>query len=261
MLWNRCSVTRTCGRQPWVLAQKGIEFWYDRWIALKFLQGFPESIFIGVAMEWLLRDEDVWSVKLEYRLKKAITFDPTVGSRSNFYKGFQRLFVLGKLWNCCWVTRMSGRQPWVSVQKDHNVWSDRWIALKFLQWFPETIFLGVLMEWLLGDEYVWSVELQYRLKRAINFGLTIGSRSNFYRGFLILFSLGMLWNRCSVTRTSGRQPWVSAQKGHNFLYDRWIALKFLQGFLEAVFPGLDMEWLLGDEDVWLPTLSIGLEGP
>jgi len=52
-------------------------------------------------MEWLLRDEDVWSVELEYRLKKAITFDPTVGSRSNFYKGFQRLFVLGKLWNCC----------------------------------------------------------------------------------------------------------------------------------------------------------------
>jgi len=48
-----------------------------------------------------------------------------------------------------------------------------------LQWFPEAIFLGVLTEWLLGDEYVWSVELQYRLKRAINFGLTIGTRSNF----------------------------------------------------------------------------------
>jgi hypothetical protein len=167
------------GRQPWVSAQKVHNIWSDRWIALKFLQGFTEAIFIGVAMEWLLRDEDVWSVELEYRLKKAITFDPTVGSRSNFYKGFQRLFVLGKLWNRCWVTRMSGRQPWVSVQKDHNVWSDRWIALKFLQWFPEAIFLGVLTEWLLGDEYVWSVELQYRLKRAINFGLTIGTRSNF----------------------------------------------------------------------------------
>jgi hypothetical protein len=31
-------------------------------------------------MEWLLGDEDVWSVELAYRLKKAITFDPTVGS-------------------------------------------------------------------------------------------------------------------------------------------------------------------------------------
>jgi hypothetical protein len=39
-------------------------------------------------MEWLLGDEDVWLVELEYWLKRAITFDPTVGSRSNFYKGF-----------------------------------------------------------------------------------------------------------------------------------------------------------------------------
>ena len=55
---------------------------------LKFLQGFPEALFRGVDMEWLLGDEDVWLVELEYWLKRAITFDPTVGSRSNFYKGF-----------------------------------------------------------------------------------------------------------------------------------------------------------------------------
>jgi hypothetical protein len=36
-----------------------------------------------VAMEWLLRDDDVWSVELEYRLKRSITFDPTVGLLSN----------------------------------------------------------------------------------------------------------------------------------------------------------------------------------
>jgi hypothetical protein len=47
-------------------------------------------------MEWLLGDEDVWSVELEYRLKKAIPFDMTFGSRSNFYSGFQRLFSLGQ---------------------------------------------------------------------------------------------------------------------------------------------------------------------
>jgi hypothetical protein len=29
-------------------------------------------------MEWLLGDEDVWSPVLEYWLKSAITFDPTV---------------------------------------------------------------------------------------------------------------------------------------------------------------------------------------
>jgi len=38
-------------------------------------------------MEWRLGDEDVWSVELEYRLKKAITFDPTVGSHSKFSRG------------------------------------------------------------------------------------------------------------------------------------------------------------------------------
>jgi len=47
-------------------------------------QNFPEAIFHGLAMEWLLGDEDVWSVELEYRLKRAITFDPTVGSPSKF---------------------------------------------------------------------------------------------------------------------------------------------------------------------------------
>jgi hypothetical protein len=39
-------------------------------------------------MEWVLEDEDVWSVELEYRLKRAITFYPTIGSRSNFYMIF-----------------------------------------------------------------------------------------------------------------------------------------------------------------------------
>ena len=47
-------------------------------------QIFPEAVYLGVAMEWLLGDEDVWSVELEYRLKRAITFDPTVGSPSKF---------------------------------------------------------------------------------------------------------------------------------------------------------------------------------
>jgi hypothetical protein len=62
---------------------------------LKFLQGFREDVFIRVAMEWLLGDEDVWSVEVEYQLKRTITFGPTVGLLSNFYRGFQRLFSLG----------------------------------------------------------------------------------------------------------------------------------------------------------------------
>jgi len=33
-------------------------------------KNFPEAVFLGVAMEWLLDDEDVWLVELEYRLKR-----------------------------------------------------------------------------------------------------------------------------------------------------------------------------------------------
>ena len=66
------------------IGSKGPNFLSNRWIALKFLQWFLEAVFIGVAMEWLLGDEDVWSVKLEDQLKRTITFGPTVGSRSNF---------------------------------------------------------------------------------------------------------------------------------------------------------------------------------
>ena len=54
---------------------------------LKCLQWFLEAVFLGVAMEWLLVDEDVWSPILEYRLKRAITFDPTVELRPKISRG------------------------------------------------------------------------------------------------------------------------------------------------------------------------------
>jgi len=38
-------------------------------------------------------------------------------------------------------------------------------------------------------------------------------------------------------------------KGHNFGSDRWIALKSLQEFPDAVFLGLDVESPLGQVDV------------
>jgi hypothetical protein len=47
-------------------------------------------------MEWLLRDEDVWSVELENRLKRSITFDPTVGSHLKFYRGSRGCFPWGR---------------------------------------------------------------------------------------------------------------------------------------------------------------------
>jgi hypothetical protein len=54
-----------------------------------------EAVFIWVAMESLLEDVEVLSAMLEQQLKRATTFDPIVGSRSNVYTSFRRLFPLG----------------------------------------------------------------------------------------------------------------------------------------------------------------------
>jgi hypothetical protein len=43
---------RSC--QTWVMPQNKSKFWSDRWIVLKFLQLFPEAIFLVVALESLL---------------------------------------------------------------------------------------------------------------------------------------------------------------------------------------------------------------
>jgi len=51
------------------------------------------------------------------------------------------------------------------------------------------------------------------------------------------------------SEVSSLQTRVPIRKGHTFLYDRWIALKFLQEFLEAVFLGLNVESLLGESEV------------
>jgi hypothetical protein len=45
----------------------------------------------------------------EQWLEKALTFDPTVGSRLNFYRSLRMLFSLVLLWNRYSVTGMSGQ--------------------------------------------------------------------------------------------------------------------------------------------------------
>ena len=55
---------------------------------------------LGVAMEWQLGDENVRSPVLEYRLKSAITFEPTVGLRSNFYRVFPEAVFIGVAMEC-----------------------------------------------------------------------------------------------------------------------------------------------------------------
>jgi len=41
----------------------------------------------------------------EYRFERAITFDPIVGSPSNFYRSFRKLFLVEYMWNCYSVSR------------------------------------------------------------------------------------------------------------------------------------------------------------
>ena len=47
------------------MGQNGHNFWYDRWIALNFLREYLEAVFLRVALDSLLDDEDVWSASLE----------------------------------------------------------------------------------------------------------------------------------------------------------------------------------------------------
>ena len=45
---------------------------------------------------------------------------------------------------------------------------------------------------------------------------------------------------------SSRWPRVPVRKGHNFLFDRRIAHKYLHEFLDDVFLGVDVESLLSE---------------
>ena len=85
---------------------------------LKCLHEFLEAVFLRVALDSLLDDEDVSSASLEYRVKRVITINPTVGSRLNFYKSFRRPFSLWLVWNRYSVKRRSSRLYLSSVSKE-----------------------------------------------------------------------------------------------------------------------------------------------
>jgi hypothetical protein len=57
----------------------------------------------------------------------------------------------------------------VPVQEGHNFRSDRWIALKILQEFPDAVFLGVDVESLLDHAEVSSLETGERVRKGHNF--------------------------------------------------------------------------------------------
>jgi len=48
---------------------------------------------------------------------------------------------------------------------------------------------------------------------------------------------------------SSQAGWT-VRKGHNFRSDRWIAIKLLLEFSDALFHAADEESILGDVEVW-----------
>jgi len=64
------------------------------------------------------------------------------------------------------VSALETRLP---VRKDRNFLSDRGIALKFLQEFPEAVFLGVDVESLLGEAEVSALETSVPVLKGRNF--------------------------------------------------------------------------------------------
>ena len=73
----------------------------------------------------------------ENRVKRSITIDSTVGSRSNFFHEFLEAVFDGVAWNRYDTLTASGRAHYIDSarepgQKVHHYRSDRWIALKFL---------------------------------------------------------------------------------------------------------------------------------
>jgi hypothetical protein len=47
-----------------------------------------------------------------------------------------------------------------------------------------------------------------------------------------------------------RHARVTVRNGHNFLSDRWIAVKLLLEFLDALLHGVAEESILGYDEVW-----------
>jgi len=88
---------------------RGHNFRSDRWIAIKLLLVFLDALFHALDEESILDDHEVWSSQARWTGRKAITFDPTVGSRSNFYRSFRMNFSMGWMRDRYAVMMRSGR--------------------------------------------------------------------------------------------------------------------------------------------------------
>jgi hypothetical protein len=64
-------------------------------IDLKIIEEFSEAVFVGVDVESLLVEEEVLLFQTTVPVRKAVTFDPTVGSPFKIIEEFQDVVFLG----------------------------------------------------------------------------------------------------------------------------------------------------------------------
>jgi hypothetical protein len=104
---------------------KGHDFQSDRWIGIKLLLEFPDALFHGVDEGSILSDDEVWSIQAWWTVRKAISFNPTVGSGSNSYWSFRMHFSMQWMRNRYSVMMRSGRARLDGWSKGHNFRSNR----------------------------------------------------------------------------------------------------------------------------------------
>ena len=126
----------------------------DRWILLKFFSRVSGGCFGWSSVKTVRHVDPVGAIpptRLEYRVKRSVSLDPTVGSRSNFFNEFLEAVFNGVARNRYDTTMSSGRghstdRTTVPGQKVRIYRSDRWIPLKFFSRVSEGWFGWSSME-------------------------------------------------------------------------------------------------------------------
>jgi len=80
-------------------------------------------------------------------------------------------------------------QTEITAEKGNNFWIDCSIALNVLQEFQEAVVVVVPPEFLFSEEYGLPRHTKTTAKKGYNFYQTVGSRSNFYSSFRMVFPL------------------------------------------------------------------------
>ena len=148
---------------------------------------------------------------LEYRLKRSVSKDLTVGSHLNFFTCFWRLFLMevrgiGTTRRRCTV----GVIPPIgleyrlkrSVSKDPTVGSRSNFVTSFWRLISmELRGIGTTRRWC-TVEAIPATRLEYQLKRSVSKDLTVGSLLNFFTCFRRLFSMEFCGFRTTRRRRS-----------------------------------------------------------